>query len=113
KSIAPDVLARFERYGWPGNVRELRNVLERAFILADDEITLGQVPPEVGVPEVELPEQSASPPLKVGISLADAERRLVLATLSHFAGDKRQAAETLGISLKTLYNRLSTYRGAA
>ena len=65
------------------------------------------------MPEVELPEQSAAPPLKVGTSLADAERRLIMATLSHFAGDKRRAAETLGISLKTLYNRLNSSRGAA
>jgi DNA-binding NtrC family response regulator len=113
KRITPEVLARFERYAWPGNVRELKNVIERAYILADDEIEASHIPTDVGVPEVELPEQSAAPPLKVGTSLADAERRLIMATLSHFAGDKRRAAETLGISLKTLYNRLNSYRGAA
>jgi DNA-binding NtrC family response regulator len=113
KRINPEVIARFERYGWPGNVRELKNVIERAYILADDEIETSHIPTDVGVPEVDLPEQSAAPPLKVGTSLADAERRLIMATLSHFAGDKRRAAETLGISLKTLYNRLNSYRGAA
>jgi DNA-binding NtrC family response regulator len=113
KRIQPEVMARFERYGWPGNVRELKNVIERAYILADEEIDTSHIPTDVGVPEVELPEQSAAPPLKVGTSLADAERRLIMATLSHFAGDKRRAAETLGISLKTLYNRLNSYRGAA
>ena len=113
KRITPEVMARFERYTWPGNVRELKNVIERAYILADEEIEPGHIPTDVGVPEVELPEQSAAPPLKVGTSLADAERRLIMATLTHFAGDKRRAAETLGISLKTLYNRLNSYRGAA
>jgi DNA-binding NtrC family response regulator len=113
KRITPEVMARFERYAWPGNVRELKNVIERAFILADEEIEASHIPTDVGVPEVELPEQSAAPPLKVGTSLADAERRLIMATLTHFAGDKRRAAETLGISLKTLYNRLNSYRGAA
>jgi DNA-binding NtrC family response regulator len=113
KRITPEVMARFERYAWPGNVRELKNVIERAYILADEEIEPGHIPTDVGVPEVELPEQSAAPPLKVGTSLADAERRLIMATLTHFAGDKRRAAETLGISLKTLYNRLNSYRGAA
>jgi two-component system response regulator AtoC len=113
KHLNAEVLARFERYGWPGNVRELKNVIERAYILADDQIEASHIPADVGVPEVELPEQSAAPPLKVGTSLADAERRLIMATLTHFAGDKRRAAETLGISLKTLYNRLNSYRGAA
>jgi DNA-binding NtrC family response regulator len=113
KRLNAEVMLRFERYGWPGNVRELKNVIERAYILADDEIETSHIPTDVGVPEVELPEQSAAPPLKVGTSLADAERRLIMATLSHYAGDKRRAAETLGISLKTLYNRLNAYRGAA
>jgi len=113
KHINHEVLARFDRYAWPGNVRELKNVLERAYILADEQIEPSHIPADVGVPEVELPEQSAAPPLKVGTSLADAERRLIMATLTHFAGDKRRAAETLGISLKTLYNRLNSYRGAA
>jgi DNA-binding NtrC family response regulator len=113
KHLTTEVIARFERYGWPGNVRELKNVIERAYILADDQIEASHIPADVGVPEVELPEQSAAPPLKVGTSLADAERRLIMATLTHFAGDKRRAAETLGISLKTLYNRLNSYRGAA
>ena len=113
KQVQPEVLARFERYGWPGNVRELKNVIERAYILADEVIEASHIPADVGVPEVELPEQSAAPPLKVGTSLADAEKRLIMATLTHFAGDKRRAAETLGISLKTLYNRLNSYRGAA
>jgi two-component system, NtrC family, response regulator HydG len=113
KRIQPEVFARFERYAWPGNVRELKNVIERAYILADEEIEVSHIPSDIGVPEVELPEQSAAPPLKVGTSLADAERRLIMATLTHYAGDKRRAAETLGISLKTLYNRLNAYRGAA
>ena len=113
KQINHEVLTRFERYAWPGNVRELKNVIERAYILADEQIEPAHIPADVGVPEVELPEQSAAPPLKVGTSLADAERRLIMATLTHFAGDKRRAAETLGISLKTLYNRLNSYRGAA
>jgi DNA-binding NtrC family response regulator len=112
KHLNQEVLARFERYGWPGNVRELKNVIERAYILADDQIEASHIPADVGVPEVELPEQSAAPPLKVGTSLADAERRLIMATLTHFAGDKRRAAETLGISLKTLYNRLNVYEAS-
>jgi two-component system, NtrC family, response regulator HydG len=113
KRVDPEVMERFQRYGWPGNVRELKNVIERAYILADDMLDPSHIPTDVGVPEIELPEQSAAPPLKVGTSLADAERRLIMATLSHYAGDKRRAAETLGISLKTLYNRLNSYRGVA
>ena len=49
-------------------------------------------------------------PINVGLTTAEAERRLIVATLAHFAGDKYKTAKTLGISLKTLYNRLQEYR---
>jgi DNA-binding NtrC family response regulator len=48
----------------------------------------------------------------VGVTLAEAQRAMILATLEHFQGDKRQAAKTLGVSLKTLYNRLDLYQSA-
>jgi DNA-binding NtrC family response regulator len=96
-------------YGWPGNVRELKNVVHRAFILADEEIGPESLPTELagaGASDGEGPALR----LKVGTSIAEADRRLILATLDQHGWDKRKAAAVLGISLKTLYNRLSAYR---
>jgi len=100
---------RLRTYAWPGNVRELKNVVHRAFILADEEVGPeslpaelgGAIPGEVGGPSMQI---------KVGTSIAEADRRLILATLDQHGWDKRKAAAILGISLKTLYNRLSAYK---
>ena len=107
KRIAPAALAALERYSWPGNVRELRNVVHRAFILAADEIGPTELAPEVS--DLAPPDDGrmAIPP---GLPLAELERHHVQASLRHFGGDKRRTAEALGISLKTLYNRLREYR---
>jgi DNA-binding NtrC family response regulator len=105
KRFAPAALERLRRHRWPGNVRELRNVVQRAFILAEDEIDLDTLP--LGAAERAL--GAAGVLVPVGTSLAEAERRLIRATLDSFEGDKRRTAEVLGISLKTLYNRLNVY----
>jgi two-component system, NtrC family, response regulator AtoC len=99
---------RLRRHDWPGNVRELRNVVQRAFILAEEEIDREALP-------LNAPEKTGagSLMLRVGTSLPEAERRLILATLEGLSGDKRKAAEVLQISLKTLYNRLNEYHHKA
>ncbi|MGH7818864.1 MAG: helix-turn-helix domain-containing protein, partial [Candidatus Binatia bacterium] len=89
---------------WPGNVRELKNVLQQAFIMADEEISADLLPSPNGA-KVEADDCS----LAVGTSLADADRQLILATLEKYGGNKKKTAEVLGISLKTLYNRLRAY----
>jgi DNA-binding NtrC family response regulator len=106
KHISQDALAALARYGWPGNVRELRNVVDRAYILADDEIT-----PECLPPEISGEERPTGPfiRVRVGTPISEAEKRLILATLRELQGDKKRTAETLGVSLKTLYNRLHEY----
>jgi two-component system, NtrC family, response regulator HydG len=106
KVFSEAALERLRTYDWPGNVRELRNAIHRAFILAEDEIGPELLP--VGAPVV----ASAEPGLeiKVGMTVADAERRLILATLHGCGGDKKKAADVLRISLKTLYNRIKEYR---
>lgn len=104
---AAETLARYE---WPGNVRELKNFVRRAFIMAegdalDAELLTPQVSPG-GDPsggQVSVP---------VGETLAEADRRLILATLERCKGVKKQAAAVLGISPKTLYNRLEEYAAA-
>ena len=102
-------LERLKQNQWPGNVRELRNVVQRAFILCDDEITADALPVAEAAPFL----AAASPilQLRLGGSIAAAEKRVILATLEMENGDKRKAAAVLGISLKTLYNRLGIYRG--
>lgn len=108
KTFSAASLERLGRYDWPGNVRELKNAVYRAFILADKVVEIGN------------PGLAGQPPrpttvgdvvnVRVGTTLAETQRAFILATLERFNGDKRRAARTLGISLKTLYNRLETYR---
>ena len=94
-----------ERYQWPGNIRELRNVIERATILAEGEFIEPRhlPPPLVSRGEETLPTVTLSP----GTTVDEAERRLILLTLDHTRNNKTRAAEILGISLKTLHNKLN------
>jgi DNA-binding NtrC family response regulator len=97
-------MARLKAYHWPGNVRELRHVVQRATIMSDP-----------GSGDLVLPDRFESPfgeqrqGLTIGRSIRDVERELIMRTLEHLNGDKKAAAETLGISLNTLYNRLNAY----
>ena len=107
KSFAPPTIAALYAHTWPGNVRELKNYCQRAFILADEVIDANLAPAAVAAPE--------SAPLlsvRVGTTLDEVSRRLIEATLAE-CGSKRKAADMLGISLKTLYNRLAAYKSEA
>ncbi len=107
KRLTPAALDRLQAQPWPGNVRELKNIIERAWILADVSIDADVIPSaEGGTAE---PEPSVLH-VRVGASLADVERRMILATLDALGGNKKQTAARLGISLKTLYNRLAVYK---
>ena len=111
EDISPEALAVLERYGWPGNVRELRNVTERACILAGrGSIDLEHLPPhlaEGGSRPVEVSSERVV--LPVGISAADAERQLILATLERTGQNKAEAARLLGLNVKTIRNKLKQY----
>jgi len=109
KRISDGAIRVLSSLEWPGNVRELRNVIERAAILADDEITPAVLPESSAAKGPEPSGDESRLEVRVGASIEDVERRLILATLDHHAGDKKRAAETLGISVKTLYNRLNVY----
>jgi DNA-binding NtrC family response regulator len=104
---------RLKSYSWPGNVRELKNEIHRAFIIADDVIEMDGLVTTLPVRTDGASGSGPSENIPIGTSLADAERRLILTTLESCRGDKRRAAEILGISLKTLYNRLNLYAGVA
>ncbi|MCC6172369.1 MAG: sigma-54-dependent Fis family transcriptional regulator [Gammaproteobacteria bacterium] len=106
KRFAPETMAVLRRHAWPGNVRELRNVVHQAFILADESILPQCLPAELGIAP-----RDTGPfiTVRVGSRISDVERRLIFATLEQCKGSKAQAAEALGVSVKTLYNRLHEY----
>jgi DNA-binding NtrC family response regulator len=106
KRFDPAAMEALERYAWPGNVRELKNTVERTFILADEVIGVDLLPPEVRGDIPVSPGQLQAP---VGTPLDDVVKAHTMATLEHFDGNKKRTAEALGISLKTLYNRLHRY----
>ena len=108
KKISNDVLDRFAGYRWPGNVRELRNVVYRAYVM-----TPGKTIEDDCLPQASgQPGTGGSTPaitVRIGATLAEVERVFTLATLEHLGRHKEKTAATLGISLKTLYNRLKDY----
>jgi DNA-binding NtrC family response regulator len=104
--VSERALQLLEQYHWPGNVRELRNVMERAVIVARGDM----------VEPADLPQLMAAAPaaataegpvLTAGTTVDEAERQLIEITLTHTGGNKTRAAELLGISLKTLHNKLN------
>jgi DNA-binding NtrC family response regulator len=107
KRLSAGALERIQTYPWPGNVRELKNELQRAFIMAGKVIELDDL--GAGTPPASAPGFGGDRSPDVGGSLDESERLLIQATLERFGGDKKKAAEVLGISLKTLYNRLHLY----
>jgi DNA-binding NtrC family response regulator len=113
KRLSSEASKRLHEYAWPGNVRELKNAIERAAILADEAIGPELLPePGAAAPVNSAPGSGAVLQIRVGSSLEDLERRVILATLNELGGDKKRAADLLGISLKTLYNRLNLYEAA-
>jgi two-component system, NtrC family, response regulator AtoC len=114
KAFTPPCLERLRQYHWPGNVRELRNVVQRSFVQAEDvELDCAFLPRRDWVEsrdEACVSSEAPSLVVPLGSTLAEVERRLLLATLAHVGGDKIAAAAVLGVSLKTMYNRLREYR---
>ncbi|HWR53898.1 MAG TPA: sigma-54 dependent transcriptional regulator [Bryobacteraceae bacterium] len=115
--LAPDVLDQFLRHHWPGNVRELRNALERATILAGEgTINMQHLPSNFSSGGMPARMEESSDPnsvrLRIGTTISEAEKVLIQRTLVHTRNNKTRAAEILGISLKTLHNKLKEY-GAA
>ena len=97
---------------WPGNIRELRNALERAVIVCDGELIRAEHLPVPIAPvrlSVAEPESADAIAFAVGTNLDDAEKALILKTLAAHGNNKTQTAQILGISLKTLHNKLRRY----
>jgi DNA-binding NtrC family response regulator len=108
KKFTPAAHERMAAYEWPGNVRELRNVVQRAFVMAAG-TTIGDEWLELDSARGSRREPGQYLSVRVGSPLADVERSLIFATLEHYGGHKERTAAALGVSLKTLYNRLKEY----
>jgi DNA-binding NtrC family response regulator len=113
-TVSEAVLHMFQNYSWPGNVRELRNTLERAVIVCEGAmIETKHLPPGFGQPTVRTsPEDPDAVHLGVGTTVEEAEKLLILKTLEATSNNKTKAADILGISLKTLHNKLKEYGSA-
>jgi DNA-binding NtrC family response regulator len=134
--MSDELLARLEAYDWPGNVRELRNTIERATILAGSgTIGVEHLPPRFGeagfaplvrqqrsvksaalqpglTPAEERRAEERTVSVTVGTTVDEAEKQLILKTLQSTQNNKTKAAEILGISSKTLQNKLKEYSAA-
>jgi len=117
KKLAAEARQQIASYRWPGNVRELKNVIHRAYVMSDDEVHIDvggefvQFAAPVTPTRAEAGVSCNEVTIRVGTSLELAERALIMATLTSLDGSKSRAAQVLGISLKTLYNRLHAYGG--
>ena len=107
--FAPSVIDRLTRHRWPGNVRELRNLVQRAYIMADGNRV--DVDFETQRPREPIAEDMHSITFRIGTPFDEIERRVLLKTLAYYDNNKLKAAEVLGISAKTIYNRLARYQG--
>jgi two-component system, NtrC family, response regulator AtoC len=107
KSITQETLDYLQTLTWPGNIRELRNAVQRAHLIAGKEIEISDFDYQLNHYSGQEATSPLSPPSS---SIDQAERRMILATLEECQGNKRLAAEALGISLKTIYNKLKKYQ---
>ena len=115
--LSPEALQKLKSYSWPGNVRELENILERAAAFSETS--------RIGVEDIKFGKKSASNQIAdsdkttpgsgnlvnslVGMSLEDIERRAIIETLEHCQGNRNKAAEMLGVSLKSVYNKVKKF----
>ena len=109
KHASPAALERLAQYRWPGNVREVRNVLQRAYVMTAGQEISDQWLPRDAVAAPVSTGSAGTLEVVVGTPLAAIERQVIMATLEHFGHHKERTAAALGVSLKTLYNRLKEY----
>lgn len=106
REMSPEAMQAMMKYEWPGNIRELQNLCERLQILADGNvIQMSDLPENIVKPENKLSIGQYDPT----VPLHELEKRYIVEALRHFEGNKTQAANALGITIKTLYNKLHEY----
>ncbi len=105
KGVLPEALQRLQRYRWPGNIRELENIIERAVLLCAGEfITVHDLD------QVNIEDKQMVMDLMPGMTVLEAEKSLILKTLDYTQQNRTQAARLLGISIRTLRNKINEYR---
>ncbi len=122
KQLTPSALGHMQQYDWPGNVRELRNAMQRSYVMSDGDVTDEWLPrsaaassraenttPISGTLDVARTELATFGRVPLGSPLADVEREYILAIWRHCDQHKERTAAMLGVSIKTLYNRLKEY----
>lgn len=102
KRFSEEALQRIGEFEWPGNVRELKHSVHRWYVMADEDTVEALIGDERDIVQ-------GIEGLSPGRSIAEVEKDLIMKTLEHFDGNKKAAAESLGVSVKTLYNRLNEY----
>jgi Nif-specific regulatory protein len=106
KILTGYAVKKLSEYNWPGNIQELKNIMERTFVLSDDRFIDEQHLPELTMSEQE--EEQAVIEFKE-MTLYELEKEHIIRTLDHLKGNKTRAAKSLGITVKTLYNKLHSY----
>ena len=109
REFSDGAMKALEKHLWPGNARDLRNAIYTAYLLSDDVIEAEHLPRTVTTDDALMGAGGPSLPLRVGGTIKEMERRLILTTLRQLDGNKTRTAELLGVSVKTVYNRLSEY----
>lgn len=113
KEVSIEALQKIHNWSWPGNVRELQNVIERSCLMSTNDCL---TPEDIKIETVSLnqeTEQSSDGLVQTGMTIQEAERRLILKTLEHTNENRTQAAKILGISIRTLRNKLNEYKSTA
>ncbi|WP_146907120.1 sigma-54-dependent transcriptional regulator [Arenimonas daejeonensis] len=106
RALSREGAERLQRYRWPGNIRELKNLVQRAYILAEGDLITPTLPVEALRPPSET---ASSITFMVGTPLEEIERRMLFKTLAYYDNNKVRTAQALGITTRTIYNRLSNY----
>jgi transcriptional regulator with PAS, ATPase and Fis domain len=110
KTISAEVMERFIQYRWPGNIRELQNVIERLKILSDNQtIQVHDLPPPFQSNLAQVEPNDSLLNIPIDMPLEAVEKRHILRTLAYNQGNKTKTAQSLGITIKTLYNKLHRY----
>jgi DNA-binding NtrC family response regulator len=107
RGISPECVGIFQNYDWPGNVREIKNVIQRAVLVCSDTVLgVEHLPPRL------LPEERDRPTVsfEMGTPLGEIEREMIVQALAYTGNNRKRAAEILGISRRSLYNKLTKHR---
>lgn len=113
RRLSADAMEKLKRYTWPGNVRELQNVIERSALLASSSGSTAEESQPIAADQILLSEMNApEEALAPGMTVSEAERLLIMKTLEFTGQNRTKAAEMLGISIRTLRNKLHEYKGS-